>query len=280
MVGEEKLDWIGQRSVEGQSRNIPYVLVDRGAYYECLRVSGFYEFIPSTEEKIGEDEVDVIAKRLKIMKAKEAAAASRIAANLQAEDDDDLVADVKRRRRDSEDLVHSMPVNDLKVRKQQVRKKRAKDLDGRDQAKSSTALGDVRKAEVDWDFEEGVASDDEEGAALSSDEVDDKAEEDVDDSEDEDKILTSYGESLSKMLQNQKQAQADQELQNYSDDDDDEPANSNVDSGNPRPQHPHAVHPSAHVPVNSQVQTEEKVKEDLLNLLKNNENVTIKVSSR
>ncbi|EZG43648.1 hypothetical protein GNI_163630 [Gregarina niphandrodes] len=269
------------------SKNASYVLFDRGSYYECQSVCGTYEFVPGTEEKIGEEEVDVLNKREKINRAKELAAARRVSANMaaaaRASDDEEPPAarGVKRNHfsyydEDDDDITPALPVGDAKVKKAVARKKKARDLDNQAQAKSSTSLGQIRKAEVDWDFEEGDASDDEEGAALSEEEVEDKAAaEDVEDSEDEDKMLTNYGESLSKMLQNQKRAQADEELQKYSDDDDDDDKKEDGASGAgpKRPSRPVL----SQVPVTNQVQTEEKVKDDLLNLLRTKENVTIKM---
>lgn len=109
-----------------------------------------------------------------------------------------------------------------KVRKLALKKAREKDLDRSAQATSSLAVGSVRKAAVDWDFEEGDHSDDEEGPGSEVEQDVDVEEEDVGDSEEEDETaLTQFGENLSRMLETQKLREADDELEQFSDEDDD-----------------------------------------------------------
>eukprot|EP01057_Protomagalhaensia_wolfi_P000875 Protomagalhaensia_wolfi_Nauph_80__874@NODE_1503_length_1498_cov_8_697053_g1163_i0_p1_GENE_NODE_1503_length_1498_cov_8_697053_g1163_i0NODE_1503_length_1498_cov_8_697053_g1163_i0_p1_ORF_typecomplete_len416_score87_31TFIIF_alpha/PF05793_12/7_7e09HTH_11/PF08279_12/0_0096HTH_Mga/PF08280_11/0_13_NODE_1503_length_1498_cov_8_697053_g1163_i02341481 len=222
-----KVLWTGKRDA-GRASN--FVLFDRGTHWELFPVAGSFTFVTDMSRFVGNQEADEVERQQRMRLARDRAADIAIASRIAKEDDDTPMMSNKRNRVDLDEPFESAPANvtlQKKARLQKIlRKKRAaKDLDIGTTAASSLAVGEVRKAEHDWDFDDGgVATDDEGQDVMSDHEALEKDVEDVEDSEEEkeDVVLTNYGESLNRMLQHQKEVEADEELAQFSEDEDDE----------------------------------------------------------
>eukprot|EP01056_Protomagalhaensia_sp_Gyna25_P001779 Protomagalhaensia_sp_Gyna_25__1778@NODE_1937_length_1400_cov_3_829537_g1596_i0_p1_GENE_NODE_1937_length_1400_cov_3_829537_g1596_i0NODE_1937_length_1400_cov_3_829537_g1596_i0_p1_ORF_typecomplete_len307_score60_27TFIIF_alpha/PF05793_12/0_005_NODE_1937_length_1400_cov_3_829537_g1596_i03531273 len=222
-----KVLWTGKRDA-GRSSN--FVLFDRGTHWELFPVAGSFTFVTDMSRFVGNQEADEVERQQRMRLARDRTADIAIASRVAKEDDDTPMRSSKRNRVDLDEPFESAPANvtlQKKVRLQKIlRKKRAaKDLDIGTTAASSLAVGEVRKAEHDWDFDDGgVATDDEGQDVMSDHEALEKDVEDVEDSEEEkeDMVLTNYGESLNRMLQHQKEVEADEELAQFSEDEEDE----------------------------------------------------------
>eukprot|EP01053_Blabericola_migrator_P003556 Blabericola_migrator_1__3555@NODE_2055_length_3352_cov_62_771994_g1303_i0_p1_GENE_NODE_2055_length_3352_cov_62_771994_g1303_i0NODE_2055_length_3352_cov_62_771994_g1303_i0_p1_ORF_typecomplete_len446_score103_44TFIIF_alpha/PF05793_12/3_8e08HTH_11/PF08279_12/0_007HTH_DeoR/PF08220_12/0_087HTH_Mga/PF08280_11/0_26BSP_II/PF05432_11/7_1_NODE_2055_length_3352_cov_62_771994_g1303_i05551892 len=223
-----KVLWTGKRDA-GTSKSTNFVLFDRGTHWELFPVVGSFTFITDMSKFVGNQEADEVERQQRIRMARELAAEAAIT-NRFGRDAEGGDASGKRSRAEMDSTFDSGPANitqQKKARLQKIIKKKraAKDLDIGNTASSSLAVGEVRKAEHDWDFDDGgVATDDEGQDVMSDHEAVEEDVEDIEDSEEEkeDVVLTNYGESLNRMLQHQKEVEADEELAQFSDDEDDE----------------------------------------------------------
>lgn len=223
--------WTGKRDASNV-RASNFVLFDKGSYWELFPVAGSFTFMTEMTRFVGNQEADEIERQQRMRLARERAADMAIASKINRGEDNNEEggSSLKRSRADVDDTYETGPANitqQKKARLQKIlRKKRvAKDLDLGNTASSSLAVGEVRKAEHDWDFDDGgVATDDEGQDVMSDHEAVEEDVEDVEDSEEEkeDVVLTNYGETLNRMLEHQKEVEADEELAQFSADEDEE----------------------------------------------------------
>lgn len=245
ITDSKALQWIGKKDAPTHQKTTTFIMREYPTHYLLTPIDGSYTFVPDTEAKIGPQEIEQIEKKRKQLLAKENKIQVRpksLKTDHGDSDNDDssheLPATSKKQKQslrgeaEEEGFISIRQQTEMKLKKVLKKKRKEKDLDYTDQAQSSLAFGQIRKAEVDWDFDDkGIASDDEEGAQVSDADLPDQDnEEDVSDSEEENEemVLTNYGENLTRLLEHQKEREADAELEQFSEDEAEQPAESSA----------------------------------------------------